>query len=45
MKFKTGGAVPARYNFGGLGMVLTPLHIHIFVMREENKMHIVNIAC
>ena len=32
------------FNFGGLGIVLIPLYIYI-VVREENNMHIVNIAC
>ena len=42
--FKTGGAVPALYNFWRPGIVL----IHYdFVVRIENEIHIVNIniAC
>ena len=42
-----GGGVPARYNFWGLEIVLMPLHTYhvLFLVRVENKIHIVNIAC
>ena len=42
-----GSAVPAWYNFGGLEIVLMPLYTipYDFVVRVENKIHIVNSAC
>ena len=42
--FKTGGGVPARYISSGLGDVLMPL-TYVFVVGEENKIHIVNVTC
>ena len=39
-----GGAITGRKNFGGVGIVLLPLHkIYLFVVRVENERNIVNI--
>ena len=47
--FKIGRRGPGAVEFLGLGFVLRPLHTYaypmFFVVREVNKIHIINIVC